>query len=163
MSSWWPLVELLSWCPILKSSWYSPETEKHIINSLCMTEKSIIHSLCMTRVKLQPDLFSFWDCFGSHFPSSLLLWSILLTHWGRVTHICISKLTIIGSDNGLSPDWHQAIIWTNVAMLLIAPLGTNFSGILIEIHTFSLKKCIWKCLLENGGHFVAASMCEFLS
>ena len=26
-----------------------------------------------------------------------------LTHWGRVTHICVSKLTIIGSDNGLSP------------------------------------------------------------
>ena len=24
-------------------------------------------------------------------------------HWGRVTHICVSKLTIIGSDNGLSP------------------------------------------------------------
>ena len=23
-----------------------------------------------------------------------------LTHWGRVTHICISNLTIIGSDNG---------------------------------------------------------------
>ena len=27
----------------------------------------------------------------------------VLTHWGRVTHICVSKLTIIGSDNGLSP------------------------------------------------------------
>ena len=26
-----------------------------------------------------------------------------LTHWGRVTYICVSKLTIIGSDNGLSP------------------------------------------------------------
>ena len=26
-----------------------------------------------------------------------------LTHWGRVTHICIGKLTIIGSDNGLLP------------------------------------------------------------
>ena len=23
-----------------------------------------------------------------------------LTHWGQVTHICVSKLTIIGSDNG---------------------------------------------------------------
>ena len=23
-----------------------------------------------------------------------------LTHWGRVTHICVSELTIIGSDNG---------------------------------------------------------------
>ena len=29
--------------------------------------------------------------------------SPVLTHWGRVTHICVSKLTIIGSDNGLSP------------------------------------------------------------
>ena len=26
-----------------------------------------------------------------------------LTHWGRVTHICVSKLTTIGSDNGLPP------------------------------------------------------------
>ena len=39
-----------------------------------------------------------------------------LTHWGRVTHICVSKLTIIGSDNGLSPDRRQAIIWTNAEL-----------------------------------------------
>ena len=63
-----------------------------------------------------------------------------LTHWGRVTHICVSKLTIIGSDNGLSPGRRQAIIWTNAGILLIWPLGTNFSEILIEIQTFSLKK-----------------------
>ena len=36
-----------------------------------------------------------------------------LTHWGQVTHLCVSKLTIIGSDIGLSPDRRQAIIWTN--------------------------------------------------
>ena len=66
--------------------------------------------------------------------------SFKLTHWGRVTHICVSKLTIIGSDNGLSPDRHQAIIWTNAGLLLIGPLGTIFSEILIEILTFSLKK-----------------------
>ena len=36
------------------------------------------------------------------------------THWGRVTHICVSNLTIIGSDNGSSPGWRQAIIWINV-------------------------------------------------
>ena len=64
----------------------------------------------------------------------------LLTHWGRVTHICIGNLTIIGSDNGLSPGRRQAIIWTNAGILLIRPLGTNFSEILIEIHTFSFKK-----------------------
>ena len=63
-----------------------------------------------------------------------------LTHWGRVTHICVGKLTIVGSDNGLSPERRQAIIWTNAGILLIGPLGTNFSEILIEIQTFSLKK-----------------------
>ena len=64
----------------------------------------------------------------------------ILTHWGRVMHICVSKLTIIGSDNGLSPGRHQAIIWTNGGILLIGPLGTNFSEILIEILIFSFKK-----------------------
>ena len=41
------------------------------------------------------------------------------SHWGRVTHICISKLPIIDSDNGLLPGRHQAIIWTNAGKLLI--------------------------------------------
>ena len=63
-----------------------------------------------------------------------------LTHWGRVTHICVSKLAIIGSDNGLSPGRRQVIIWTNAGILLIGSLGTNFSEILIEILTFSFKK-----------------------
>ena len=63
-----------------------------------------------------------------------------LTHWGRVTHKCVSKLTIIGSDNGLSPGRRQAIIWTNGGIMLIGPLGTNFSEILIEIYIFSFKK-----------------------
>ena len=57
-----------------------------------------------------------------------------------MTHICIGNLTIIGSDNGLSPDQRQAITWTNVGIFLIGPLGTNVSEMLIEIHTFSLKK-----------------------
>ena len=49
-----------------------------------------------------------------------------------MTHICVSKLTIIGSDNGLSPDRRHAIIWTNAELLLIGPWGTNFSEILIR-------------------------------
>ena len=91
-----------------------------------------------------------------------LLCVLTLTHWGRVTHICVSKLTIIGSDNSLSPGRRQAIIWTNVGILLIRPLGTNFSEILIEIHAFYSRKCIGKCSLENGGHFVPASMCMYV-
>ena len=55
-------------------------------------------------------------------------------------HICVSKLTIIGSDNGLSPGRRQAIILTNAGILLIEPLGTNFSEILIWIQILSFKK-----------------------
>ena len=62
-----------------------------------------------------------------------------LTHWGWVMDIWVSKQTIIGSDNSLSPGRRQAIIWTN-AILLIQTLVTNFSEILSEIHTSSFKK-----------------------
>ena len=74
------------------------------------------------------------NALGENLPSRYL------THWGRVTHICVGKLTIIGSDNGLSPVRRQAIIWINAGILLIGPLGTKFSQILIAIQTFSFKK-----------------------
>ena len=71
--------------------------------------------------------------------STVLVWSTQhLTHWGRVTYICVGKLIIIGSDNGLAPERRQAIIWTNAGILLIGPLGRNF---FIE---FSLKKICLK-------------------
>ena len=73
-----------------------------------------------------------WDC--------ILSLHHELTHWGRVTHICVSKLTIIGSDNGLSPGRRQAIIWTSDEILLIGALKTNFSETLIKIQTFSFWK-----------------------
>ena len=57
-----------------------------------------------------------------------------------MTHICVGKLTIIVSDNGLSPARRQAIIWNNAGILLIGPLGTNVNEILIGIQTFSFKK-----------------------
>ena len=66
------------------------------------------------------------------------------THWGRVIHICIGKLTIIGLDNGLSPGWRQAIIWTNAGILVIGPLGTNFSEIsYIFIEENVIENVVW--------------------
>ena len=71
------------------------------------------------------------------------LWDVLqlLTHWGRVTHICVGNLTIIGSENGLSPGRRQAIIWT------------NFREILTEIITFSFKKMYLKMSSANCHPF----------
>ena len=71
-----------------------------------------------------------------------------------MTYICVGNLTIIGSDNGLSPGRRQAIIWTNAGILSIRTLGTNFSEILIEIYTFSMKKIRLKML--------SAKSCPFL-
>ena len=82
--------------------------------------------------------------------SVFCLWRVLiLTHWGRVTHICVSKLTIIGSDNGLSPGRCQAINWTNAGILLIGPLGASFSESLVGIDTFSFKKMPLKTSSEK--------------
>ena len=36
-----------------------------------------------------------------------------------MTHVCVTKLTITGSDNGLLLVRRQAIIWTNAGILLI--------------------------------------------
>ena len=52
------------------------------------------------------------------------------TYWGQVTYICVSKFFIIDSN----------IVWTSAEILLIGPLGTNFSEILIEIHILLFKK-----------------------
>ena len=75
-------------------------------------------------------------------------WLCGLTHWERVTHTCVSKLIIIGSDNGLSPGRRKAIIWTNAGIVLIGSLGTNFSEILIKTYKCSLKNTfenvVWK-------------------
>ena len=57
----------------------------------------------------------------------------VITHWGRVTWSCASKLNIIGWDNGLAPSHYLNQCWKNVNF-------TTISEILIEIHKFAFKK-----------------------
>ena len=78
---------------------------------------------------------------------------IKITHWSQVTHICVDNIIIIGSYKGLSPYRRQAIIWTNAEILLIEPLGTNFSEILIEIRTFLFTKIHLKMLSAKWRPF----------
>ena len=78
-----------------------------------------------------------------------------ITHWGRVTHIYVSKLTTIGSDNDLSLGRRQAIISTSAGILLTGPWGTNFSEISIGIQTFFIQ--------ENAFEDVAWKMAAILS
>ena len=83
----------------------------------------------------------------------IFTYQIPLTHWGRVTHICVSELTIIGPDNGLSPSRCQAIIWIHAGIMVIWPLQANFSEILIEIRTFSFKKNVCESVVCEMAPF----------
>ena len=102
---------------------WNPQIHITIILCVCISNENALYN-------------SVYVIFGCQVPK-------VLTHWGRVTHIhmyaSVNK-SIIGPHNGLSPDRHRAIIWNNAAILLIAPLWTNFIEFLIKIHTFSFKK-----------------------
>ena len=74
-----------------------------------------------------------------------------LTHRGRETHICVDEHANIGSDNGF--------MWTNAGILLIEPLGTNFNEILIEIHTFSIKKNAFENVVWGMATMLSRPQC----
>ena len=123
---------------------YSPKIEL-LIQSFVSLDKTLC-SLIKTKNKDNPFIFYYID--DDKVDTIVIVYGRLslfsawphLTHWGRVTHICVGKLYIIGSDNGLSPGRRQAIIWTNAGILLIGTLGTNSSEYWLGIETFSIKK-----------------------
>ena len=71
-----------------------------------------------------------------------------------MTHICISKLTIIGSDNEVSPGWQ-----TNAGILLIGLLGTNVNEISNDIGIFSFKKKHLKMLSGKWRPILSRPQC----
>ena len=82
-------------------------------------------------------MFEYWNVFYNIF---------CYRQYYFILDLCVNKLTNIGSDSSLSSDQCQAIIWTNVEILIIGLLGTNFSEILMEINKFSFKKMYLKLL-----------------
>ena len=139
---WSVLVQVMTWCLAapslyLNQYWFD-------ITLLRMISKQMYQILVVTEI-------------GLIIPHLKLLPYLpgvnVLTHWGRVTHTCVSKPTIIGSGNGLSPDRRQAIIWTNAGISLIGLYGTNFNEILIKMHTFSFKKMHLKMSSGNWRPF----------
>ena len=76
----------------------------------------------MTRVAIWQGISH--NCYGC-FPRGLIKINNIysLRHWGRLAHICVCILSIIGLDNGLSPGRCQPIIWTNTGKLLMGSLG----------------------------------------
>ena len=64
-------------------------------------------------------------------------WNMLKTHWGRVTHICVSKLTPLFQIMtcrlaGAEPLSESMLDW----ILLIGPFETNINEHLIDMYTY---------------------------
>ena len=79
-------------------------------------------------------------------------------HWGRVTHNCVGKLTIIGSDNGLSPDkpLSEPVLGYIVNWILENKLQWNINrNLYVFIHENAFENVVRKL----GDIFVSASMC----
>ena len=77
-----------------------------------------------------------------------------LTHWGRATQICVSKLTIIGSDNSLVPSHYLNHCWNIVGWTHRNKLQCNLNGnsyIVIQGNIF-----------EYGVWTIAAILCVAL-
>ena len=64
-----------------------------------------------------------------------------------MTNICVGNLTIIGSNNGLSPGLRQAIIWTNAGILLIGPIETNFNEIFNQNSNIFIQENVFESIV----------------
>ena len=92
---------------------------------------------------------AWWNCVMTFSMGNNLDNNKPLTHWGRATHICVSKLATIGSDYGLSPWRRQAIIRTKCSNIVNWTLGNKFqwnlnrnSSIFIQQNGF--ENVVWK-------------------
>ena len=78
-----------------------------------------------------------------------------LTHWGRVTHICVSInhhwfrywLVAWSAPSHYLNQWLNIVNWTII---------NKFHWISFKFKNSYSKKYIWKCCLQNGGQFVSA-------
>ena len=127
----------------------------HTLNRCGMS--AFVNSLCATSLTFRTHVNA--PCVNELITQT---WThmFILNHWGRVRHIYVNMLTITGSDNGLSPIRHQAIIWTTAEILLIRTLGKNFSENLSDIHTFSFKTMHLKMSSPKWRQFVSVSVCS---
>ena len=102
-------------------------------NMICCTDR-LIRSF-LVHQNNSPWYHGFW-CPGDRASAGMVL---TLCIWREIEMICRIRC--------------QAIIWTSAGILLIGPLGTNFSEFLIEIHTFLFKKMHLKISSVKWGLF----------
>ena len=84
---------------------------------------------------------------------------MMLTHWGRVMHICVSNLSHHWFRKWLV-DWpvpsHYLTQCWDIVNWPLRNIQWNFNR---NSYIFIPENAFWKCRPENGSHFVSSSMC----
>ena len=145
----WHVSTVVLYLPALWNRIYRTTTDRHM--DYQPRGSAVYPAIYMhIHVFTETELSSFWRNCHHWLNQKLSIWQLISPY--RRIYASMNWVSI-GSGNGLSPVRRQAITRTNADILSIGPLGTKFNKIWIEILTFSLKKCVWKCFLWNGGRF----------
>ena len=84
----------------------------------------------------------------SHITPALVTLSLIST-WCRI-YASVNRINIV-SDKCLSPVRRKTITWTNVALLLIIPFGTNFNEIWIKIQNWEKPESSYSPAMDPGS------------
>ena len=148
-------ISAMFWCLLwrhIEDAWGLPAN--HMLR--CMTTPQSVGSKWFISLFGNGSDATFRWSISSSQPSFLLKAFVksLLTHWGRVTHICVSQLITIVSDNGWPAPSHYLKQWWNI---VIWTREKKFQWkILIEIYTFSFTKMHLKM---SSGKWRPSSIC----
>ena len=83
--------------------------------------------------------------------------AISLTYLPIVPHICVGKLIVVVSDNGLPPRRRQAIIKASAGILLIGPLG-KFERNSKKMHFYMSSAKM--AAISSRGRWVNSGHCQ---
>ena len=76
-----------------------------------------------------------------------------------MTYICVSGITIIGSDNGLSPGRRQAIIWSNAGILLIEALEKKLQWNSYRNYSIFIQENALECVVCEMTTILSRPQC----
>ena len=129
----------------IKSS-FAKEAGVHPQNVSCLRRSHALRSTPVRRGRLLPTVLHRWTPRHSILSADTLSWvpasdrpQTFISCFMHSSLVQIMAWSLVG-----------AIIWTNAGILSIGLLWTNVSEILIEKHTFSFKKYLFR--LGNGGY-----------
>ena len=152
---------------VAHSRYFSMQSPKRKVTKFQFPTKFIPGGACLFQFTISYDWFSWYAMcrtkpgpqhrfLGNIPPQHHVAWTvyIALTHWGRGTHICVSKLTIIVQIMACRLAGAKPLSEPTMEYFS-RTIGSKLQWNINRNYFFHSRKYIWKCRLKNGGHSVS--------